>query len=181
MSDKITKVYINRKMEDNQTAILILDTSNTDGNNCYVDKIFLPADSPISTREYMTYLVARDLKELEKEIEQGLNLDRVYNFIIPDMLSGINFDSTRLHYITTKTTKEGKPLGDNFVAYVNSIHFSLQRLNKRVRLMTKNYAVPHEYNGKILGSKYNAELLDKAWSLMDTIAPKKELNFMFRE
>lgn len=179
--NKITKVYVNRKMEDGQTAIVILDTSEVEGNRCFAKKLFIPANSPVTTREYITYLIAKDLKDIENETNQGLNLDTTYNFIIPDVLAGVNIPATRLFYMNTKTNKKGQPLTNNFVSYVNSIHFSLQRLNNRAKLMTTRFAIPHEYNGKILGSKYNAQLIEEAWNLMDSIVPKREMTFGFRE
>lgn len=169
MSEKITKVIVNRKMEnENKSIILVTDTGTGKAKKHEVN------NDQYSTRDYMTYLVALELKGLEDSIKAGNNTDNQYVIIVSETLKGINRDVNRVHYINNKTAKNGSPLTDMFVGNVNYIHCALERLGDKVKLTTINMALPHEYNGKKIGSKYNAEVIDRAWKAMDTILPKVE-------
>ena len=167
MSEKIIKVIINRKADENNTVILLTDTKTNKARKFVID------NTQQKTREYMTYLVASELSNIENEINANPNpnSDDKYVIIASESLRGINIAANRLHYISTKTNKSGTALSDNFVNNVQYIHFMLEKLNDRVYLTTTNLAVPHEYNGKRVGTALNAEAISKSWKLMDTIVP----------
>ena len=166
MSERIVKVLISRKTDNNHSVLLLTDTSTGKAQRFIID------NSQYNTREYMTYLLAVELSKLEKELASNPDNDNRYTFITAETLKGLNRPANRLHYVTTRTNKNGTPLSDSFVKNIHFIHSALERLGDKVIFTTTNLAIPHEYNGRKLGSKFNAEAIDKSWKLMDTMVPK---------
>lgn len=182
MGERIVKTYVNRKREDNGDNVVLISDSST-GKCKRVD-----VKAGLNTREYMAWLLASDLKELDLLITENPEAG-YYNqfvFIINKTLVGLANETTRQFYIENKMTASKinpKPLTDNFVSYVNVIQYVMTKLKKQgvnVRIVDDSNAVPHEYNGTSYGSEYYEKLISETWKMLDTLVKpkaKKEIKF----
>ena len=176
MAERIVKTYVNRKREDNGDNVVLISNSST-GKCKRVD-----VKAGLNTREYMAYLLATDLQELDLSITEnpeGAYYNQ-YVFIINKTMVGLANENTRQYYIDNKMTASKtnpKPLSDNFVGYVNLIQYVMNKLKGQgvnVRIVDDSMAIPHDYNGVRYGSEYYEKLIDQTWKMLNTLVKPRE-------
>lgn len=176
MGERIVKTYVNRKREDNGDNVVLISNSQT-GKCKRVD-----VKEGANTREYMTYLLACDLQELDLFITEHPEAGyyNQYVFIINKTMVGLANETTRQFYIENKTTASKfnpKPLTNNFISYVNLIQYVMTKLKNqgaKVRIVDDKNAIPHEYNGEKYGSVYYEKLISETWKMLDTLVKPRE-------
>lgn len=182
MAERIVKTYVNRK-DDNTGNNVVLISNSATGKCKRVD-----VNSNANTREYMTWLLTEDLKELDESINANPEAAYYtqYVFILNKTLVGLAYEKTRLFYIENKTTAsktDPKPLTDNFVGYVKYIQYMFSKLKGQgvnIRIVDESNAIPHQYNGETYGSEYYGRLISETWKMLDTIVQpktKREIKF----